>query len=506
MKHFALALLAHCGGTRVQAAPAPPLWEAGVRRRRSGAPLSHQHQHQHQQRWGPGACFLPSAPPNSRTYGVYPTRRASAAPRLSPTNGHRRCSALSVSKRVDESSRRKPGAGSARKKKGGSAIGNNGRRRMKQSEIDSLVRGIGLEPVARPSATKKEKNGNGERHLQTGDKISADLMQQLSTPSISLRTQLAYSRKGHALLRNFLPPSLVEEIRSELLPHAASHEVSAWRQKVEVQLADSSDAYFRENARTISDNLQTVEDCRDLLESLGVDPSSGDLPFLQHFNAWRATATPNRSLDAVRNLCLSPYLAQTASILMDAPTVRLYQDSLFHKRPGDGRTPWHSDARMAPFDTSKMVTFWIPLQDVRSPEEGGTGLLFADGSHSDFALPYWNGVDGDEYQRLEKRYGTVSHHMPLGVGDVTVHSGWTLHCADAADGMEDGDDRYAFAISYFDGQAELRDDVLAPKTDSGDQKGDNEDVWSFRRWVEEVEPRSQFLHPMVPIVWPPAGE
>ena len=251
------------------------------------------------------------------------------------------------------------------------------------------------------------------------------------------------------------------------------------------------------------------------MESLGINKS--DLPFLQNFNTWRAApTTDDHLLPTVTKLCLSPYLAQTASILLNSPTVRLYQDSLFHKRPGDGWTPWHSDARMAPFDTSKMITFWIPLQNVPALDQGGTGLLFVDGSHSDFALPYWNGAEGKEYERLEERYGSegdedggVSNHMPLAVGDITVHNGWTLHCAEAAEFLEVGKDRYAFAITYVDGRAEVREDVLS--NDSNDDsignghavKGDKEDVWSFRSWLKDVKPRSQFRHPLVPIVWPP---
>ena len=83
-------------------------------------------------------------------------------------------------------------------------------------------------------------------------------------------------------------------------------------------------------------------------------------------------------------------MAEAASILLNTPTIRLYQDSLFVKRVGDGWTPWHVDARMAPFDTPNMITFWVPLQSVPTPKKGGTGLRFVDGSHSDFALPYWN--------------------------------------------------------------------------------------------------------------------
>lgn len=158
---------------------------------------------------------------------------------------------------------------------------------------------------------------------------------------------------------------------------------------------------------------------------------------------------------------------------------------------------------MAPFDTSNMITFWVGLQHVPHPDAGGTGLMFVDGSHKDFALPYWNGIDGKEYNRLEDRYDNrISHHMPLEVGDVTVHNGWTLHCAGAAD-MTDRD-RYAIAITYVDARADIREDLLADnKSHSSSARGDKEDVWSFRPWVDEVKPRSQFQHPFVPIVWPP---
>ncbi|KAL7538476.1 hypothetical protein ACHAXR_008570 [Thalassiosira sp. AJA248-18] len=443
------------------------------------------------------------------------------------------------SKRRNSQNKSNKSSGARRKTKnsiaaGGGAAGTKNARRMKKSEIDDLVRGIGLQPVVQSSSKKKQnaitpinntpkshQKHDRTYHQQNPDPMS--IIKQQSPPSISLQTQLDYSRHGHSALRSFLPQTVIQQLHSELLPYAASHAVSAWRQKVEVQLADSSDEYYRENARTIADNLKSIQECQDLLESLGMDPSSGDLPFLQHFNAWRApdamTTTPG-----ARELCLSPYLAQSASILLDSSTIRLYQDSLFHKRAGDGWTPWHSDARMAPFDTSKMITFWIPLQEVPTHEDGGTGLLFVDGSHSDFALPYWNGVGGGrEYDRLEERYnngkeninGGVSHHMPLGLGDVTVHNGWTLHCADAMDCVEEGEDRYAFAITYVDGLAELREDVLlSSETDGGQEnhgttnddttpKGDKEDVWSFRSWVEEVKPRTEFTHPLVPIVWPP---
>ena len=50
-------------------------------------------------------------------------------------------------------------------------------------------------------------------------------------------------------------------------------------------------------------------------------------------------------------------LVHTAACLMNVKKVCLYQDSLFWKRNCDRPTPWHMDARMAPFDTFKMITF-----------------------------------------------------------------------------------------------------------------------------------------------------
>lgn len=185
--------------------------------------------------------------------------------------------------------------------------------------------------------------GRNQQQKSTADPLS--IMQQQSLPPISLQTQLDYTRNGHAVLHSFLPQTLIEQLRSELIPYAASHALSAWHQKVEVQLADSSDQYYRDNARTIANNLKSIEECHDLLESLGMDPMSGDLPFLQYFNTWRAPPAPdandnnsdkaNTSTPTVRRLCLSPYLAHTASILLNTPTIRLYQDSLFHKRAGE---------------------------------------------------------------------------------------------------------------------------------------------------------------------------
>ena len=151
---------------------------------------------------------------------------------------------------------------------------------------------------------------------------------------VPLRAQLDFARRGHACLRSFLPPDAVGGIGTDLIRHASERTLQAYRQKVEVAAGGGGGAAAAAAAAAAA--CRTVEDCCSALERMGVPSSS--LPFLQHFNAWRVLPT-------ARRVATSPRLASAAALLLDVPSVRLYQDSVFHKRPGDGPTPWHSDAR-----------------------------------------------------------------------------------------------------------------------------------------------------------------
>jgi len=352
---------------------------------------------------------------------------------------------------------------------------NNGRTRKSKKDMASLITSIGLQPVTKPktsSSSKKGSSPNPRSQNQSENHIQVE--------NVSLRVQLDYARNGHAAIRSlFTEPLLLETIKTDLMAHAEQRTLEAWRQKVEVA----------SNSPSLAQSCRTIQQCVDELVKLDIPY---DLPFLQHFNTWR-------SVESVKNLALSPSLGRAAAKLLDVPSVRLYQDSLFCKRCGDGPTPWHTDARMTPFDTSNMITFWIPLQKV--PIAKGTGLIFVSKSHSDFALPFWNDFEGGtEYGRLDERYGCSEvNHMPLELGDVTIHSGWTLHCAD---GNESDEDRMALAITYVDARAEIREDAMKETEGTMDGGyGDNEDKWSYKDWVTEVLPRKQFTHPLVPIVW-----
>ena len=332
-------------------------------------------------------------------------------------------------------------------------------------------------------------------------KIKQEKKKQISTTTQrrvpSLAAQLDYARNGHTVLREYITPSKITPIREELLAFGTKHQLQAWQQKVAVAAGLEA-----------SNRCHTLDDCKRELDQIGI--ASDQLPFLQYFNTWR-------NLPCVHDMVLE--LAETAAILLDVSSVRLYQDSFFWKRCGDGPTPWHTDARMAPFDTSSLVTLWIPLHDISS--RYGSALHFVSKSHQDFALPFWypfssssqrhsSSVDDNRnkevnpWDNLDARYrhNDIVHYMPLNMGDLTVHSGWTLHCADEnqpdrGEKSKRGEDRLALAISYVDARAPVRQNVLL----DGDH-GDDEDQWSYSDWVQEVPAGQEFEHHLVPIVWP----
>ena len=382
------------------------------------------------------------------------------------------------------------------------------KRRASQQDIHNLVHKIGLQPVVTNSANTNSANTNINTNTNSANKRTP-----LSKP-IPIKTQLQYARKGHTVLRNILDKPTLTNIHNDLVQYASQRQLEAWQQKVEVKLSLPSSK--------VKKLYTTPKACQDILNGNGNSnghETTTTIPFLQHFNTWR-------HLPSVHTLVHSPILTQAAKELMDVKTVKLYQDSLFHKRPGDGPTPWHSDARMAPFDTSNMITFWIPLMYIPN---GGTGLMFVNGSHNDFALPFWNSRDGNvsgsgsgsdgttgtgtggEYDRLDERYGGeegITDYMPMDMGDMTAHSGWTLHCAAAGMGRTDmtmgqQQERYALAVTYVDDMAEIREDAIAAFGDSaavgvGPGPGHDEDRRSYEGWVKDVEPRCYFEHPLVP--------
>ena len=89
----------------------------------------------------------------------------------------------------------------------------------------------------------------------------------------------------------------------------------------------------------------------------------------------------------LKSVCAKPKHLDFMVCIVDPYCCSQCQDCIFLKEPGFTQTNWHSDLRMAPFDTNALVTVWIPMRPIEAEED--SGLLFAEGSHRDFALPFW---------------------------------------------------------------------------------------------------------------------
>lgn len=198
--------------------------------------------------------------------------------------------------------------------------------------------------------------------------ILQDLENDICVNKFMLDTEmLKFARDGHIFTKGLLD---VDFINKQLYPSIQiafkAKQLKAMQHLVQVVTND------------VDALPSSIKECQDILRK-AVQPS--DIPFLQLFHLWR-------DHDVAKRIACSPALGKIAAQLLDVPAVRLYQDSLFVKRPGDGPTEWHSDLNMAPLDTNAYITCWIPLHDVPCGEDGGSGLAYGTGSHRDFSLLY----------------------------------------------------------------------------------------------------------------------
>jgi ectoine hydroxylase-related dioxygenase (phytanoyl-CoA dioxygenase family) len=143
--------------------------------------------------------------------------------------------------------------------------------------------------------------------------------------------------------------------------------------------------------------------------------------FLQIENLWRHSP-------AVEGFVRSARLARIAAELLQVRGVRLYHDQALYKEAGGGITPWHVDQYYWPLSTDRTVTVWVPLQD--PPAEMGP-LTFAAGSHrSSHGRELF--ISDESEQALEEyvtRAGYPVDDSPYALGDVSFHTGWTVHRA-----------------------------------------------------------------------------
>eukprot|EP00897_Mesotaenium_endlicherianum_P006358 jgi/Mesen1/5750/ME000292S04829 len=285
---------------------------------------------------------------------------------------------------------------------------------------------------------------------------------------IPLQKQLQFERKGHACLRGLLPADELEALAGAIRAAAEEQLLESYRHRVAVLCP-------REDPQSV----KSVAHAQQLLQGKGVEP----VGFLQMFNL-------HRSSPAARQLAFSRRLAKAAADLLGARKVRLYQDCMFLKRPGFAATNWHSDLNMVPLDTNQFVTFWIPLQPIAPAD---SALLFASGSHRDFAMAYWQSNEGMAH--LEDRNYALESYDTLALGDVTCHHGWTLHWAPPQ--PQGRPPRAAFTVSYF------ADGARVLSTKHARREPHTEDAWSFNEWRRELKEGQHARHALLPLVHPP---
>ena len=128
-------------------------------------------------------------------------------------------------------------------------------------------------------------------------------------------TLLAFERDGHVTTRGILPQAAVERAIPAIDAAYESQLAAVLAQKLRVILGDD------EAERLKGAPLKVLQ------QRVAALPE-GSVPFLQGFNLWR-------TCPAVASLAASDELAGAAAELLGVPRVRLFQDSLFVKRPND---------------------------------------------------------------------------------------------------------------------------------------------------------------------------
>lgn len=289
-------------------------------------------------------------------------------------------------------------------------------------------------------------------------------MSELDTPYPLTGQQIAdYRRDGYVKLRDVLSPETLAEYGTEFT--RVVREVYA-----EAAPAQVLDDYGPE--------------ILDVLRRMRKRSSSGESgtcarAFTQRTNLWRLS-------EKVEHFVRSTRLASLAAQLMGVEGVRLYHDQALYKEANGGHTPWHVDQFYWPLDSAHTTTIWIPLQPV--PLEMGP-VAFAKGSQTVTAGEARELAISDESEtRLSELMRDFEVDCsPFELGEVSFHSGWTCHRADA---NETDSVRAAFTIIYMDRDIRL----IEPKHDNH--------RFDAMFWLPGVEPGKLAASKMNPVLYP----
>ncbi len=262
-----------------------------------------------------------------------------------------------------------------------------------------------------------------------------------SAYALSDEQKAAYRRDGHILLRNVCSPE----------------EVAAFRERIGAAVTRTK-------------------------ESMGpmAERDTYGKAFIQTMNLWVDDAD-------VKEFVFAKRFARIAAELMAVDGVRLYHDQALFKEPGGGHTPWHQDQYYWPFNSPNTITMWMPLVDIS--DDMGV-MNFASGSHTEGYLGEFE--ISDESDRvfedyIDKKGFTLTKGQAMNAGDVTFHSGWTLH--NAPPNQQDRMREVMTVIYFADGLQ-----VMEP---------DNKNrVADLETWLPGCKPGEAATSPINPVLWP----
>lgn len=227
------------------------------------------------------------------------------------------------------------------------------------------------------------------------------------------------------------------------------------------------------------------------------------LPFVDGYSNW----TEGDGFDVVRNnefvslqsddlraVACQPVVGAMAARLARTGGVRLLNDQLVYKPPGETRVStaigWHADhAYWGTCSSQRLLTAWIPFGDV--DEENGT-LTVLDGSHRWSDLEHARFFNDADLDAIEQRFATDGRtvtRVPLRLrkGQISFHHGWTLHASfpntsqrvrlALAVHLQDLDNRYQPALTEDGRPIRMFDELLCRVQPNGEPDFADPDVF-----------------------------
>lgn len=146
--------------------------------------------------------------------------------------------------------------------------------------------------------------------------------------------------------------------------------------------------------------------------------------YRQVFNSWRYSG-------ATADLVFNGELGALAADLLGTRGVRLINDALLLKAPSNPQTDLHADFDFWSIAPKRALTFWIPLHDV--DDRNGT-LTVVPRSKDRPTMQLESLISSYRGLRLARKAwlrstGNVPVAQTLGLGDLSIHDGSTLHAS-----------------------------------------------------------------------------